>query len=108
MRRTFIYDKRARKVVPKPVYERAQVAPDLKFELGKPFVSPVDGSYIDTHAKWREHNRRNGVIDVGDDPAATRRQAVARPDEASIVEDIKASIHNAHDERGRPNHDWKF
>lgn len=31
------------------------------------FVSPVDGSVIDSKHKLREHNRKHGVVQVGDD-----------------------------------------
>ena len=29
------------------------------------FESPIDGSIIDSRDKLREHNRRNGVVDIG-------------------------------------------
>ena len=31
------------------------------------FVSPVDGSYIDSKPKLQEHNARNDVVQVGND-----------------------------------------
>ena len=42
-----------------------QLIPDL----ADSFVSPVDGSVISSRSNLREHNRRNGVADVGNDPA---------------------------------------
>ena len=41
----------------------ADFAPD------RAFISPVDGSLITSRADREEHNRRNGVADVGNDPA---------------------------------------
>lgn len=35
------------------------------------FVSPVDGSYVTSRAQLREHNIRNNVSDVGNDPHFT-------------------------------------
>ena len=32
-------------------------------------ISPVDGTVLTSRADVREHNRRNGVEDVGNDPA---------------------------------------
>ena len=43
----------------------------------EPFKSPVDGSMISDSAQRTEHNRRNDVIDVGDDPAALAPSAPA-------------------------------
>ena len=52
----------------------------------EPFVSVVDGSIIGSRIDRREHNRRNGVIDVGDDPAVLRRPAPYEP--KGLGEDI--------------------
>ena len=38
-------------------------------DISEPFVSPVDGSTLSSRADVREHNIRNGVVDVGNDPA---------------------------------------
>lgn len=45
----------------------------------EPFVSVVDGSIIGSRTDRREHNRRNGVIDVGDDPAVLRPRPAYEP-----------------------------
>lgn len=37
-----------------------------------PVQSPVDGRPLDSRAALREHNKRNDVIDVGNDQAAIR------------------------------------
>ena len=54
------------KLVPKVRSRRIglQLMPDLEA-----FRSPVDGSVISSRSNLREHNRRNGVSDVGNDPA---------------------------------------
>ena len=42
--------------------------PDLSYS----FVSPVDGTIIDSRKKRREHNKRNEVEDIGGDAAFER------------------------------------
>ena len=41
------------------------VMPDIK----EPVISPIDGSTLSSRSDVREHNIRNGVVDVGNDPA---------------------------------------
>ena len=65
-----------------------------------PVRSPVDGTLLDSRAKLREHNARNGCVDVGGDPAfnAVERQATSwKPDRRAIVEDVQ---------RAMAQHDW--
>ena len=60
-----------------------------------PVRSPVDGSMIDSRAKLRDHNRRHGVVDVGNDPgciSAERQGQVYRPDREAIREDAKMAM----------------
>ena len=38
-------------------------------DIAEPFISPVDGSTLSSRADVREHNIRNRVVDVGNDPA---------------------------------------
>lgn len=56
----------------------------------EPFVSIVDGSIIGSRTDRREHNRRNGVIDVGNDPAVLRRPAPYEP--RGVGEEIKRAL----------------
>lgn len=48
------------------------------------FVSPVDGSYIDSKHKLNEHNARNDVVQVGNDlinkgcEGRTRQESIDR------------------------------
>ena len=46
-----------------------------------PTWSPVDGSLISSRAELREHNRRNGVEDIGNDGAGKRpgNRPMSRP-----------------------------
>ena len=41
-------------------------------DIGESFRSPVDNSIISSRADLREHNARNDVIDVGNDPSIYR------------------------------------
>jgi len=41
-------------------------APDVDAVYGGAWRSIVDGSEISSRSNWREHNKRNGVVDVGD------------------------------------------
>lgn len=58
----------------------------------EPFVSIVDGSIVGSRTDRREHNRRNGVIDVGNDPAVLRRPAPYEP--KGIGEEIARMFEN--------------
>ena len=40
--------------------------PDVDAIYGGEWKSIVDGSTISSRSNWREHNKRNGVVDVGD------------------------------------------
>jgi hypothetical protein len=40
--------------------------PDVDAVYGGAWKSIVDGSQISSRSNWKEHNKRNGVIDVGD------------------------------------------
>ena len=65
-----------------------------------PVRSPVDGSLLDSRAKLRDHNRRNDVVDVGNDPAfndPARQGKAYKPDRQAIIEDAK---------RAMAQHDW--
>jgi hypothetical protein len=41
-------------------------APDVDAIYGGSWKSVIDGSEISSRSNWREHNKRNGVVDVGD------------------------------------------
>ena len=47
------------------------------------FRSTVDGSLITSRADLRQHNARNGVVDVGNDPAFKRPQRQDTPRESA-------------------------
>lgn len=54
-----------------PVAKRGDVAvpyfmPDVDSVYGGSWKSIVDGSEISSRSNWREHNRKNEVVDVGD------------------------------------------
>ena len=55
-------------------------------------VSPVDGSMLTSRADVREHNRRNGVIDVGSDPAAAPGRMPARPSGSAARKEVIAGV----------------
>ena len=60
-----------------------------------PVRSPVDGSIIDSRAKLRAHNARNGVVDVGNDPAfndPARQGRTYEPDRQAIREDVRRAM----------------
>ena len=60
-----------------------------------PVRSPVDGSLLDSRAKLRDHNARNGVVDVGNDAAFTdpaRQGKDYKPDPQAIHENTKRAM----------------
>lgn len=40
--------------------------PDVDAAYGGSWKSVIDGSEISSRSNWREHNKRNAVVDVGD------------------------------------------
>ena len=70
---------------PREIRRSVNVVSDLD-----PFVSMVDGSVIGSRTDRRAHNKRNGVIDVGDDKTVFKRKAPHQP--AGVGEDIKRAI----------------
>jgi hypothetical protein len=40
--------------------------PDIDAHYGGAWESIIDGSEISSRSNWREHNKRNDVVDVGD------------------------------------------
>ena len=54
-----------------------QLIPDI----AEAFRSPVDGSVISSRSNLREHNIRNGVADVGNDPAFKNPKPPSSPRE---------------------------
>lgn len=75
MRRVFVY--RNGKVIERsraPLPDGLKVMSDID-----PFVSPIDGQVVGSRSDRREHNKRHGVIDVGNDPAVLRRKPAYEP-----------------------------
>lgn len=80
MRRVIsIIDPETNELVEPREYAKRKRARTLRCRVGSPvmiadfapdraFISPVDGSLITSRRDREEHNRRNGVVDVGDDP----------------------------------------
>lgn len=57
-----------------------------------PVRSIVDGRPIASRAELREHNKRNGVVDVGNDPAFLEpRQPNVEPQ--GVEMDVKRAMH---------------
>jgi len=54
-------DERKRGEVASPYF-----VPDVDAAYGGSWESIIDGTEISSRSNWREHNRRNDVVDVGD------------------------------------------
>lgn len=75
MRKVYVY--RDGKIV-----ERGSGSPTRSVQVMsdlEPFVSPVDGTVISSRSHRRAHNRRNGVIDTGNDTTVLQRRPAYEP-----------------------------
>ena len=74
-RTRYIWSDRAGQLLPEADWlieeamHRNKVGLQVVSDISEPVVSPVDGSVLSSRADVREHNIRNGVEDVGNDPA---------------------------------------
>ena len=102
MRRTVaVIDPVAREVVGPLEYARRTRGRD-RCRIGSPqviadladhrhHISPVDGSYITSRRERLEHNKRNHVFDVGNDPAY---ECPSKPStEMDFREDLREAMH---------------
>ena len=65
------------KLVPAEEVERTQSGHRIQIMRDlKPFKSPVDGSVISTRRQRTLHNKRNGVVDIGNDRSAVEKSPV--------------------------------
>ena len=71
----------ARASNPTPKRPGLTVMPDIKDRV----ISPVDGSTLSSRADVREHNIRNSVVDVGNDPAYKNPTKPTRPTHESAA-----------------------
>ena len=55
------------------------------------FVSPVDNSVVSSRSKLREHNKRNDVIDIGDERLPQKKFEVS---EKEVAADVAAVIND--------------
>lgn len=91
MKRTYVW--RDGKVGEKVSVKRGRyhlVQPDIQ-----PFFSPVDNSMVGSRKARREHNARNGVVDIGNDRTIYDRnikrnaEGYQGPSEREMVEHVK-------------------
>ena len=77
MIRSWVFDEAQGRLVPAHEYYSSRVSqhrtgsPMIILDLAphEACISPVDGSLLTSREDIRQHNSRNGVADVGDDPA---------------------------------------
>ena len=79
MKTTYVL--RGDKLVPK--VRSSRIGLQLMPDISEAFRSPVDGSVISSREQVREHNRRNGVADVGNDPAFKHPKRPSSPRESA-------------------------
>ena len=81
---TTTYVLRGGKLIPKAELQgRHRIGLQLMPDLAESFVSPVDGSVISSRSNLREHNIRNGVSDVGNDPAFKHPKRPSSPHQSA-------------------------
>ena len=76
MKRRYRYDRSQGRMVEVFAGERPR-AHNLMRDCysNNPVLSPVDGTLLDSRAKLRDHNARNGCVDVGNDSRIQRAGA---------------------------------
>ena len=96
MKRRYRYDKSQGRVVEVFAGDRPRAHEVMRdCYSSNPVLSPVDGTLLDSRAKLRDHNARNGVVDVGNDPAfnePARQGKAYKPDRHAIIEDAKRAM----------------
>ena len=81
---------------------RVEIVPDFD----RPYKSMITGEMITSRAKHREHLRRHGYFEVGNDPSLTRPRK-AFPDAAPqqrkelLIAQVNAMTHKQFKEAGR-------
>lgn len=85
-----------------PVRSRTEIVPDFD----KPYKSMITGEMITSRAKHREHLRRHGFFEVGNDKSLTK-QRTSFPDAAPqqrkelLIAQVDAMTHKQWKEAGR-------
>lgn len=67
-RGSWVFDKELGRLVPRDEYVSPHVGNESHNIIKPldPFVSPIDGSFIDDRSKLRAHNKEHGVTNVAD------------------------------------------
>lgn len=65
------------------------ITPLYVIEDMKPYKSPLDGSMITTRTQHREHIKRHGVVEVGNEKLPERKPV----EPSSAVDDIKQAMY---------------
>ena len=97
MKRRYRYDRSQGRVVEVFAGDQARAPMTIMGDCysSNPVLSPVDGTLLDSRAKLREHNARNGCVDVGNDPAfnePARQGKAYKPDRHAIIEDVARAM----------------
>ena len=66
MKRTFIQDPETGQLIDATNYERTTITPMVQGDI-QPYKSMIDGSWITSRSQHREHLRKHGCREVGND-----------------------------------------
>ena len=85
-----------------PVRARTEIVPDFE----RPYKSMITGEMITSRAKHREHLRRHGYQEVGNDPSLTRRptqfpEAAPQRRKELLIAQVQAMTHEQFKAAGR-------
>lgn len=75
-----------------PPKNYGQPATYIISDVMDPLKHPGTGQIIDSKAKFREHTRASGCVEVGTDPAASTPKPRIEPSIHDIAMDVKRSI----------------
>jgi hypothetical protein len=75
-----------------PMQIASSGGPNIISDIMAPLKHPGTGAVIDSKARFRQHTRAAGCVEVGTDPAAMRERPRHTVSEVEIVNEVRQAI----------------